>query len=756
MNLLKKKKIFIVLIFMLVFMYIMTGKHYAISDKEEQEKIGVEYSSYIQGSEWEEEFSKENGQTSGTTGKSLRLEAIKIRLQNDLGISIRYKSHVQDVGWMDWKHDGEISGTTNEDKRLEAIQIELENTEKYSVMYRTHVEDFGWQEWKKEGEISGTVGESKRVEAIEIRITEKIGGVEYFTHIQDIGWENDFSKKDGQTAGTRERSLRLEAIKIRMYNTTNINIKYQTHIEDYGWQDWKENGEISGTTGESKRLEAIKIQLEGTEQYSVMYRAYVQDYGWQQWCYDGEKAGTEGESKRLEALEIKIVPKRQQESIIQKIISTTGYYGITGLKTINDRRGTNLKYYRYGNGPNVAFTTFAIHGFEDLWDHDGWELVRIAEDFHNTLINSNDYDLAQKWTIYIFPGVNQDGLEYGYTEKGPGRTTIYSDAPQHQGIDLNRCWQAGSTYTTFSGSRNYNGTEAFQACEARDLRDFMINYRSWEGQNILIDLHGWTQQLIGDPEICSYYDKQFGENDKNSVGRYGTGYMINWARYGLYSSIGPAKTALIELPNSGVNGTESVLNKRFSDRYISATLDMLKNIPINNNSRAKKAKQIPTDSNTKFKVAYTGMIKNETPKYDEIDKLLEENMPNGKGIWIEENSRKQILNLFNNDKYTNSTYEINQDGYLKIIEKNNQTEYDKKIKEIVNGNKLFILNISSKCYIIDDVTGEILDYNFENMDKYQVYEYFECDNNKIIFVNENTNKQLSNSEIFESILQILD
>ena len=75
-------------------------------------------------------------------------------------------------------------------------------------------------------------------------------------------------------------------------------------------------------------------------------------------------------------------------------------------------------------------------------------------------------------------------------------------------------------------NRNYNGTSGFQAYEAQALRDFFVNHKSTNKQTILVDLHGWTQQLIGDAGICSYYEKQFPENDKSAVGRYGNQYMI--------------------------------------------------------------------------------------------------------------------------------------------------------------------------------------------------------------------------------------
>lgn len=170
-----------------------------------------------------------------------------------------------------------------------------------------------------------------------------------------------------------------------------------------------------------------------------------------------------------------------------------------------------------------------------------------------------------------------DGLTNGTTKDGPGRTTLYSQAPNNQGIDLNRCWQVGNTYTRFTSKRNYNGTTGFQAYEAQALRDFMLANKSRKGQTILVDLHGWTQQVIGDSGICSYYSKQFPENSP-SLDRYGTGYMINWARTYLGSNAGAARSALIELPKQGITGHQSVLNYNFANRYINATLEMLKNI----------------------------------------------------------------------------------------------------------------------------------------------------------------------------------
>ena len=547
-------------------------------DEEPEKEPSICYTTHIQDIGWQNQV--KDGGMAGTEGQAKRLEAIKITLKDLKDVKVKYQTHVQDIGWQDWKYDGTLAGTEGQSKRLEAIRIELEESDKYSIMYRVHIQDIGWQDWRYDGEKAGTEGQSKRLEAIQIKIVEKKTriSVNYSVHVQDIGWQN--WKTEEKISGTEGKSKRLEAIKIELVtNIKNIKLKYRVHIQDIGWQDWKDSEEMAGTEGQSKRLEAIQIKLENTQDYSIEYRVHVQDIGWQDWVKDGETSGTEGQSKRLEAIQIRIISKENDSDSQEepKFERQEGTYGKTGLN-VADKGGSELKYLKYGTGKNVFFATFAIHGYEDKWDKDGYELIEIANNFYNKLLEDKDYDLAEKWTIYIFPGVNQDGLQEGSTNNGPGRTTLYSQAPQNKGIDLNRCWQIGSTYEKFTSDRNYNGDIGFQAYEAQALRDFMLKNKSRDGQTILVDLHGWTQQLIGDENICSYYEQQFPENNKRSVGRYGSGYMISWGRTYLGSQGRPAKTALIELPRDGVKNHQSVIDKDFSNRYINATMKMLEKI----------------------------------------------------------------------------------------------------------------------------------------------------------------------------------
>lgn len=156
--------------------------------------------------------------------------------------------------------------------------------------------------------------------------------------------------------------------------------------------------------------------------------------------------------------------------------------------------------------------------------------------------------------------------------------------------------------------------------------------------------------------------------------------------------------------------------------------------------------------NINYKVAFAGLMKSSIPDFAEVDSIYEANYPTKSGIWVDENSREQILKLFNS--CLNSEYEI-VDGYLKVKNENTPNENDKKLKEVINGDKQFILTISGVSYLVDTVSGNILDNPFEDFDKYQIYEYVEYENNKIIFITKNNSKSLSDKEIIDSVLKLI-
>jgi len=112
-----------------------------------------------------------------------------------------------------------------------------------SCLYQTHVQDVGWQEWKADGNMSGTEGKSYRLEAIRIKTNIENLGITYQTHIQNIGWEDQAGrgwKSDGQMSGTEGLSYRLEAIEIKLTGAeaANYDVWYQVHAQNIGWMGW--------------------------------------------------------------------------------------------------------------------------------------------------------------------------------------------------------------------------------------------------------------------------------------------------------------------------------------------------------------------------------------------------------------------------------------------------------------------------------------------------------------------------------------
>ena len=351
-------------------------------EKSVEQKPSILYRTHIENIGWEKDFIKD-GETSGTSHQSKRLEAIQIKLDTTLKGGIEYRTHVQSIGWeKSFVKDGETSGTSHQSKRLEAIQIRLygDVADKYDVYYRVHAQNIGWMSWAKNGESAGTAGYSYRLEAIQIVLLEK--GVEptiptdtktiysykqpqlsYQTHVQNIGWQNRVV--DGVIAGTSGKSLRLESISIQLMNPEYTgDILYRSYVQDYGWLGWKKNGEISGTSGESKRMEAIQVKLTGeiSNHYDVYYRVHAQNFGWMAWAKNGESAGTAHHSCRLEAIEILLVekgnspPARGDVKTNVSFVESSGWQIIDGKKYYIYQDGTSAKYISKINGRRYEFT----------------------------------------------------------------------------------------------------------------------------------------------------------------------------------------------------------------------------------------------------------------------------------------------------------------------------------------------------------------------------------------------------------------
>lgn len=132
--------------------------------------------------------------------------------------SVKYQSHVQDIGWQSWVQDGALSGTVLQFKRLEAIKIELLNPPSMMrIKYQLYLSGKGWQDWVYDGEVAGTTAQAQRTEAIRISLENA-----------PTGW----------------------------------SVWYKAHVQEFGWQPWGRNGDITGSITQGRRLEALRIQLD--------------------------------------------------------------------------------------------------------------------------------------------------------------------------------------------------------------------------------------------------------------------------------------------------------------------------------------------------------------------------------------------------------------------------------------------------------------------------------------------------------------
>lgn len=162
-------------------------------------------------------------------------------------------------------------------------------------------------------------------------------------------------------------------------------------------------------------------------------------------------------------------------------------------------------------------------------------------------------------------------------------------------------------------------------------------------------------------------------------------------------------------------------------------------------------KVLSIKANVQYKVAFAGIIKGQAPKIDEVDLILQENYPTEKGVWIDKQSRSKFLELIKEN--TKSEYEISEKGYLTIKNKNEQNENDKGLEKFINSDKHLVITISNMYYEVDSVTGEVVEYPFEQLDAYQTYSQVMSDNNIIFVITSNKNKKLTNKEILEDLLQ---
>ncbi len=186
----------------------------------------------------------------------------------DRWVAQYYSSCGYDGDYSLWQYSssGSVSGISG-NVDMNYCYTHFDDASDAKVKYSTHVQDIGWMQYKGDGSTSGTTGQSKRLEGIKVELGSAVtsqysGSIQYRTHIQILGWESGW-KSDGEISGTSGQSLRLEAIQIKLTGelANKYDIYYRVHAQNFGWLGWAKNGESAGTEGYAYRLEAIEIQL---------------------------------------------------------------------------------------------------------------------------------------------------------------------------------------------------------------------------------------------------------------------------------------------------------------------------------------------------------------------------------------------------------------------------------------------------------------------------------------------------------------
>ena len=153
-------------------------------------------------------------------------------------------------------------------------------------------------------------------------------------------------------------------------------------------------------------------------------------------------------------------------------------------------------------------------------------------------------------------------------------------------IDINRNWPTEIYESDLNKGRNYTGPTKLGTVEAQGLKTFLKkeDVKPVDGEkSILIDIHGWDCETIGDLNIGDYYYNQFkNDNETNFISHSGahpfqkrkleaskaSGYLAQWA----IEAGEIDKSIILELPSHNNRETGS---RTISNRFNTATINLL-------------------------------------------------------------------------------------------------------------------------------------------------------------------------------------
>ena len=234
--------------------------------------------------------------------------------------------------------------------------------------------------------------------------------------------------------------------------------------------------------------------------------------------------------------------------------------------------GRALCAYTVGTGSKHMVLNFAIHGWEDHWSRDGYELVRVACKVLEKLSANASTVNSRGWSVTVIPYANPDGIVSGYTNDGPGRCSTYryndSGSLVKGGVDMNRCFPSG--FKVYTSARNYTGSSPLLTRESRALRS-LVDSQKGSSTNVFIDIHGWTQQILTNSSGSGFvYSTLHSYFPNNSAGGLGGGYISRYAKSVGYNA------CLFEFPRS-VSSHSDMVNAGYDTKFVNAVMNMIQN-----------------------------------------------------------------------------------------------------------------------------------------------------------------------------------
>lgn len=139
-------------------------------------EAGLVYKAHVANYGWLPEVA--DGQTAGTTGHALRLEAVKVSPPE--GWELEISVHVANLGWKKFAgivhgpiDDCQVIGTVGQALQVEDVIVDVVNRpegDNRKLYFKVHQANTGWKGWTEEGFSSGTDGMSLSLEAVQMKI----------------------------------------------------------------------------------------------------------------------------------------------------------------------------------------------------------------------------------------------------------------------------------------------------------------------------------------------------------------------------------------------------------------------------------------------------------------------------------------------------------------------------------------------------------------------------------------------------------